>query len=75
MAKRRTKPNPPSRVIKSITACNPSIQNIEKIIAGLIEWVNTVKEREIAIIDEEIAKLNQKKAKLQNIPNESNIEG
>lgn len=64
-SKRRTKPYPPSRIIKMVTACNPSISNVEKIVAGLTEWLNTVKEREIAEIDNQIAALEEKKAKIK----------
>lgn len=64
MAKRRTKPEPPSRAIKRITACNPTIKNVQAIIDGLNVWLNTQKEREIAIIDEQIKVLEEKKAKL-----------
>ena len=65
MAKRRTKPEPPSRAIKRITACNPSIKNVQAIIDGLSTWVNSEKERAIAEIDEQIKVLEDKKAKIQ----------
>lgn len=71
MAKRRTKPEPPSRAIKRITACNPTIKNVQAIIDGLTAWVNTEKEREIAIIDEQIKSLEEKKAKIKGEPNEN----
>lgn len=64
MAKRRTKPEPPSRAIKRITACNPSIKNVQTIIDGLTKWVNTEKERAIREIDEQIFQLEEQKHKL-----------
>ena len=65
MAKRRTKPEPPNRAIKRITAYNPSIKNVQTIIDGLTTWVNSEKERAIAEIDEQIKVLEDKKAKIQ----------
>lgn len=63
--RKRGVPKPPSRWIKSIIGTKPSIENTEKIIAGLQEYVDNFKQHEIEALQLEIDKINEKISKLK----------
>ena len=54
----------PKQWVKSITARKPSIEQAENIITGLQEYVDNFKAMQVEAIDNEIAKLQQKKDNL-----------